>query len=569
LQNELSHFSGTVPENIRSSNYRTSETEPRAGQSSRPEERNGLAKQVDPVHTINTILVSSLPLKQIISAVESELILHLPCASMTLVLFDDPGGFRFYSSEESRQPPCDPICGAVFPVEGTPYDAVIRTGLPLIISRAEEDHVALSSNVAAKEISSLLIHPLTCRGKIFGAIELTKKTDLFSESHISFLDRISTGLGICIQNSLLIEDLETAEERYRTVVEGAHEGVMIGGEGYRFRYVNQKFAEIAGYSRNELMSMDFPSLLDEEGRSALKDIYAGNSREEETFPKREFNLIRKNGEMKNVEIHSKFVRDSRGVVNAIAFVSDVTDKKRIQEQWVETEKLRALGEMASGVAHDFNNALAVILGNTQLVLYTLKDGEVRGTLQTIEKVAKDAAQTVRRLQEFTRKDIHQELFPLDINTIVKDAIQITRPIWKDELQGKGIHIDMRSDCEDVPPVKGNASELREVITNMIFNAIEAMPEGGKIEIRTFKRKENVTIQIADTGIGMPEQVKNKAFEPFFTTKPFSNTGLGLSMSYGIIKRLGGEIGFETVVGRGTTFDISLPAAVAGKEMCLQ
>jgi CheY-like chemotaxis protein/anti-sigma regulatory factor (Ser/Thr protein kinase) len=124
---------------------------------------------------------------------------------------------------------------------------------------------------------------------------------------------------------------------------------------------------------------------------------------------------------------------------------------------------------------------------------------------------------------------------------------------------------MVSTFEEIPPVTGDTSELREVITSLIFNAIEAMPEGGKIEIRTYWRKEKVCIQIADTGVGMTEEVKLKAFEPFFTTKPFTNTGLGLSMSYGIIKRFGGEIEVESEVGRGTTFTLMLPIGEEGKD----
>jgi CheY-like chemotaxis protein/two-component sensor histidine kinase len=225
---------------------------------------------------------------------------------------------------------------------------------------------------------------------------------------------------------------------------------------------------------------------------------------------------------------------------------------------LQAEKLRALAEMASGVAHDFNNALAVILGNAQLLLYTVQDEELKETLKTIEKVARDSAQTVRRLQDFTRKRAHQELFKVDANAIIKDSIEITKPKWKDEVQSRGIRIEMVSNLGKIPPVSGNASELREVITNLIFNAIEAMPEGGEIEIGTFQRRKEVFIKISDTGIGIAEEVRKKIFEPFFTTKPFTNTGLGLSMSYGIVKRFGGEIEVESKVGRGTTFTIILP-----------
>jgi CheY-like chemotaxis protein len=237
----------------------------------------------------------------------------------------------------------------------------------------------------------------------------------------------------------------------------------------------------------------------------------------------------------------------------------------MEEQLLQNEKLRALGEMASGVAHDFNNALASILGNTQLLLYSVKDEGVRETLRMIETVAKDSARTVRQLQDFTRKGVHKELFNLDVNALIKDAMEITRPKWKDDAQGRGILVEMVSNFEEVPLVAGSASELREVMTNLIFNAIEAMPQGGKIEIRTFRRKEKVYIQVSDTGMGMTEEVKKKVFEPFFTTKPFTHTGLGLSMSYGIVKKFGGEIEVESKVGHGTTFTIVLPVGWDGKD----
>jgi CheY-like chemotaxis protein len=266
------------------------------------------------------------------------------------------------------------------------------------------------------------------------------------------------------------------------------------------------------------------------------------------------------------EISVSLIRNSEGKPIGFRGISrDITEKKRMEEQLVQSEKLRAVGEMASGVAHDFNNALAAILGNTQLLLYTAKDEELKGSLKVIEKVARSSAQTVRRLQDFTRKSVHQELFKVDVNSIIKDSIEITKPKWKDEVQGRGIHIEMVSNFEEIPTVIGSTSELREVFTNMIFNAIEAMPAGGKIEIRTFQRKSNLYIQISDTGIGMTEEVKKKIFEPFFTTKPFSNTGLGLSMSYGVIKRFGGEIEVESKVGHGTTFTIILPIGLEGKE----
>jgi CheY-like chemotaxis protein len=199
------------------------------------------------------------------------------------------------------------------------------------------------------------------------------------------------------------------------------------------------------------------------------------------------------------------------------------------------------------------------------LLFNAEDEELKRTLKTIEKVAKDSARTVRRLMEFTKNGIQKELFRVDLNAVVGDAVEITKPKWKDEAQGKGASIEFVLSLDKIPSVSGIASELREVITNIIFNAIEAMPEGGRMEIRTLLRKERVYVQISDTGIGMTEEVRRKIFEPFFTTKPFTNTGLGLSMSYGIIRRFGGEIEVESQLGKGTVFTISLPIEVEGKE----
>ncbi len=235
--------------------------------------------------------------------------------------------------------------------------------------------------------------------------------------------------------------------------------------------------------------------------------------------------------------------------------------KQAQDQIIQAEKLRALGEMASGVAHDFNNVLAVILGNIQLLLHQLDHlsvEEIREQLRIIERSSKDGAETVRRIQEFTGVRRDREFVTLSINGIVKEVATITQPRWKDQIQAKGIQITLTTQMEEVPLVFGNASELREVLTNMIFNAVDAMSEGGRITISTAALTNWVEIRVSDTGIGMTEEVKKRVFDPFFSTKGVTNSGLGMSVSYGIIKRHGGEILIESEVGKGTSFIIHLP-----------
>ncbi|MEW6374464.1 MAG: GAF domain-containing protein [Thermodesulfobacteriota bacterium] len=236
--------------------------------------------------------------------------------------------------------------------------------------------------------------------------------------------------------------------------------------------------------------------------------------------------------------------------------------KQAQDQIVQTEKLKAMGEMASGVAHDFNNVLAVILGNIQLLLHQLdhlSPDEIRERLRTIERSSKDGAETVRRIQEFTGVRRDKEFTSLSLNDIVEEVVTVTQPRWKDQPQKKGIQIELIKKLEDIPLIMGNPPELKEVLTNIIFNAVDAIPEGGKITISTQAQTDDwMEMRVMDTGIGMTEEVKKRIFDPFFTTKGVTNSGLGMSVSYGIVRRHGGEILVESEPGKGTTFIIHLP-----------
>jgi signal transduction histidine kinase/ActR/RegA family two-component response regulator/uncharacterized protein YigA (DUF484 family) len=243
--------------------------------------------------------------------------------------------------------------------------------------------------------------------------------------------------------------------------------------------------------------------------------------------------------------------------------------RQVQDQIVQAEKLRAMGEMASGVAHDFNNVLAVVLGNIQLLLHQLdrlSPEEIREGLKVIERSSKDGAETIRRIQEFTGVRRDKEFISLSLKEIVAEVVNITQPRWKDQTQKKGIQVELTTQLGDIPLIMGNPSELREVLTNIIFNAVDAMPQGGKLIIVTQPQTEDwVEVRITDTGIGMTEEVRKRVFDPFFTTKGVTNSGLGMSVSYGIIKRHGGEILIESEPGKGTTFIIHLPTGYGEEE----
>jgi signal transduction histidine kinase/ActR/RegA family two-component response regulator len=271
--------------------------------------------------------------------------------------------------------------------------------------------------------------------------------------------------------------------------------------------------------------------------------------------------------LKNVETSAAQAAQAEKHVKELSHY--ITEQERIREQFSQMEKLSALGELASGVAHDFNNTLAGILGRAQL-LQRLEDPEkVRRGLEIIIKTAEDGAKTVKRIQDFARqrRDHNYELVSID--QILRDASEITRPRWKNCAEASNIHITLNLTIGSNAMVMGDDSELREVLVNMVFNAIDAMPEGGTLSLTTRTAGDSVTVTVIDTGVGMYPEVRSKIFDPFFTTKGTAGLGLGLAVSFGIIRRHGGNIEVESQYGKGTEFRITLPVARMGEQSVKQ
>ena len=243
----------------------------------------------------------------------------------------------------------------------------------------------------------------------------------------------------------------------------------------------------------------------------------------------------------------------------------LSELKATQQQVIQQERLSAIGQMASGIAHDFNNTLTPILGFTELLLEndTLLDDKVeaRRCLEMLRTSAKDAASVVSRLREFYRPADTDEEFPIvDLAKIVQQAVSLTEPKWRSQTQAKGLTVEVTVEMKASPFVAGEESALREVLTNLIFNAVDAMPEGGRIALETSIEGGDAVIHVRDTGTGMSESVRQRCLEPFFSTKGELGTGLGLSMVYGIVERHRGKLEIESAAGQGTTFIIRLPLA---------
>ncbi|MGH7264265.1 MAG: response regulator, partial [Candidatus Rokuibacteriota bacterium] len=235
---------------------------------------------------------------------------------------------------------------------------------------------------------------------------------------------------------------------------------------------------------------------------------------------------------------------------------------RAQDQLVQTERLRALGEMAAGVAHDFNNVLAVVIGRADLLLTRTHEPGVVDSLRAVRGAALDGAQTVRRIQEFTRTRRARPAGRVEVPKILTEVVELTRTRWKDEAQSRGVRYDVRVDAEEVAPVTGLAEELREVFINLLMNALEAMPAGGQLVLEARMTPDGVVVRARDTGSGMSEETRRRVFEPFFTTKGPRGTGLGLAVVWGILQRHGAAIDVASTVGVGTTFTIRFPRGEA-------
>ena len=229
------------------------------------------------------------------------------------------------------------------------------------------------------------------------------------------------------------------------------------------------------------------------------------------------------------------------------------------QEIIQQERLRALEEMAQGVAHNFNNVLVGVLGYAQIIELQCKDDKIRECAEKISNNALRAKELVQKLNRSVREAGSQ---PLDrvttLHTIVREAIKATQPQWQDSATARGVKIEIQELLEDVPPIKGNPVELHHVLSHLITNASDALPNGGTITLSTKALKDQVAISVRDNGVGMDAETQKRIFEPFFTTKQDVGSGLGLSMAYRTVNRWGGRIEVKSAPEKGSAFTLWLP-----------
>jgi PAS domain S-box-containing protein len=341
-------------------------------------------------------------------------------------------------------------------------------------------------------------------------------------------------------------------------------GVIVVDTLGRITLVNQEAEDILGGARGELLGrsvFDVPQL--EALPGLICRVRASSPPDQRSSAQHEIGVTAPGGGKIPLGVSvNALLADDGAVMGYVLVCRNLTETKAMLADIEHARKLTALGTVASGVAHNFNNILTTILGRVQILIrFPMTMEKVTDGLRIIEKSALDGAATVRRIQDYSKKEAPLlELGEVDVNEIVEDVVAFTRTRWHEQAREKGLTYEVAVETRTVPIVRGSSSELREVLINLMLNAVDAMPQGGGIRIRTDCADRAVRIVFVDDGPGMPAEVRTRIFDPFFTTKGRSGTGLGLFESFNIIQRHQGRLTCESEPGRGTTFLIELPAA---------
>lgn len=338
----------------------------------------------------------------------------------------------------------------------------------------------------------------------------------------------------------------------------------------RFTWMNQRAEVDSGLTRSVLLGHDFSMIVapesKDEANGALDCTLGG---EQKQF---EVRTICADGRIRCMDAHTSPLWHDGSITGVMVFMSDITEKKLAQARAARSDKLRALGELAAGVAHNLNNSLTVIQGRAQLLLMrSAADEGNKKSLEVITQAVGDCSQTLRRLLDFSRRNASRNSVAVDLSELVTSSVEIARPKWQAESANRTGTIEVQVNAPQPAMALGDSSELREVVLNLIFNAVDAMSQGGTIEIGTSVEGSTARFWVADNGAGMTQDVIARIFEPFYSTKGERGTGLGLSASHGIIENHGGDINVSSEPGKGTRFDVILPlyeskpAAVAAPE----
>ncbi len=361
------------------------------------------------------------------------------------------------------------------------------------------------------------------------------------------------------------EKVEESENNLRQLTENLEQVLWLTDwKTKKLLYVNPAYEKIYGMSVESAYEnlTNWKKVIHPDDYDRISQLFAESAKDEK-YVEAEYRIQAPDGTMKWVFDRSYPIRDADGVVyKFVSIAEDITKQKQAQKKVLEAERLSAIGELGSGVAHDFNNALQGILGNLELALFSDINPETRDFITTAIKSVQDATARVSQLQRFAKKNTieQHEYESINLKDIIDDSIAQTRILWKDDAQKKGLTFNINTHYQEDVFVRGNSGELRSVLYNLIKNSIQAMPQGGTIDIGTRRDGDKAYMSIADTGIGMDDDTAKKIFQPFFTTKGYEQgKGLGMSAAYTVITEHKGSIYVKrSKPETGTEIEMMLP-----------
>ncbi len=405
----------------------------------------------------------------------------------------------------------------------------------------------------------------------FGFVHVQERR--FRKKSGAFVDAEVTGTVVEIQGRkcflALVRDIterKTIEElsRYKALFDHAIDPMIISHSQGAFLEINAVACERFGYNRRRLLTMSFKNIVSPDQMGILEEVGQKiRSGENVQF---ELNVLTRSGETIPFEFHSRMINYQHKPA-VLSMARDLSIRKQMEKTLIHSERLSAVGEMASGVAHNFNNLLQVIMGAGEAALRKLESGEIRkcnDALCNIIDASHRGADIVNRIKDFTLLEAGatDKIHVFSIGELIEEAVNLTQPLWKNPLETRKYRLNYFRTPGCL--VEGNPSEIYEVAVNLIKNALEAMPRGGTLSISSEICNGRIFTTFTDTGNGVADENIQRVFQPFFTTKGPQSSGLGLSSSYGLVKKHGGDIRVASAFGKGTVFTIVLPLAASMK-----
>ncbi|MCH9011068.1 MAG: GAF domain-containing protein, partial [Chloroflexi bacterium] len=530
---------------------------------------------------IGRIASSSLNLSEVYERIADQVRELISFDKATIYLVNEKEGTIVATYSSGLEVDERPI-GKIESIQGSITNDAVHSSSSRLVQTEDETWFAEHFPVALPSfragLRSFISVPLISDNDVIGALSISSTIpDAFGTRDIAAAEQVATQIAGAVASSQYYMQRQQAEvaleesmELYRTLLESAPDGVILTTESGHIELVNARIEAMFGYSRSELIGKTIEILVPEkasEEHRKLRTSYKNKPKTRHLDGRLETFGLRKDGSELSVDITFSALGTDRGLL-VTSIIRDTTERKQLEEQLLHSQKMEAVGQLAGGVAHDFNNMLSAIISYTHLARMRSPEGSAMSDyLDEVRKAADKASNLTRQLLAFSRRQIVEPRV-LNINDIVLDLNNMLR-----RLIGEDIEIVMLTD-PDLGSTKVDPGQLEQVIMNLAVNSRDAMPDGGKLTISTFNytldgenarghsminEGDYVGLKVEDTGVGMTEEVRAHIFEPFYTTKEIGKgTGLGLSICYGIAEQNGGCISVESEVGKGTAFTMLLP-----------